>query len=218
MFDASTDRTSETIRFGSLNIRFDDRVLHPRPWTLAQSQWALELIDDLPDGPILELCAGAGQISLAVAALGTRRLVLVDANPTACAYARDNAREAHVEQAEFRTTMIDDALRPEERFALIIADPPWVPSAQTSQFPEDPLMAIDGGLDGLTLVWSCLRLITDHLIEGGVAILQVGGPAQVEEIRKQLDLQSATGLIIEAVREPVGGGVLILLTGARFIR
>ncbi|MEN3273049.1 MAG: hypothetical protein V7636_1810, partial [Actinomycetota bacterium] len=53
--------------FGGLEIAFDDGVLTPRPWTIEQSQWAIELLHALPDGPVLELCCGAGQIGLVVA-------------------------------------------------------------------------------------------------------------------------------------------------------
>ena len=41
---------TRTMRFGSLQIRYDDRVLEPRPWTTAQSAWAAELIEQAPEG------------------------------------------------------------------------------------------------------------------------------------------------------------------------
>ena len=50
---------------------------------------------------------------------------------------------------------MDEVLAPDERFALVIADPPWVPRAETGRFPEDPLLAIDGGDDGLDLARAC---------------------------------------------------------------
>ncbi|MDQ3155496.1 MAG: methyltransferase [Actinomycetota bacterium] len=198
-----------------MNIRFDHRVLRPRPWTIAQSEWVLELIDDLPDGSILELCAGVGQIGLAVVLVVPRQLVLVDANPAACTYARENAHEAGLTSVEFRTGLMDQVLAPDERFALIIADPPWVPSADTARFPEDPPLAIDGGADGLTLVRTCVRLISDHLLGGGAAILQVGGAAQVAAVRTFIGTHPTIDLTIRSVREPAGGGALILLTCQR---
>ncbi|MGA8992804.1 MAG: methyltransferase, partial [Nocardioidaceae bacterium] len=70
---------TETMGFGGLAIAFDDRVLRPRPWTLAQSAWAAELAATVPAGPALELCSGAGHIGLAFAATSGRRLVMVDA-------------------------------------------------------------------------------------------------------------------------------------------
>ena len=56
-----------TTRFGPLDIEYDERVLEPRAWTLAQSEWAAQLLTGAGDEPLLELCAGAGQIGLAAA-------------------------------------------------------------------------------------------------------------------------------------------------------
>ena len=85
---------TRTMRFGSLQIRYDDRVLEPRPWTTAQSAWAAELIEQAPEGDVLELCTGAGHIGLLAIAGSDRRLVAVDASPTAAEHAADNAAAA----------------------------------------------------------------------------------------------------------------------------
>ena len=45
--------TPRTIRLGRLDFAYDDRVLRPRAWTAAQSQWAAELLVDAPAGPVL---------------------------------------------------------------------------------------------------------------------------------------------------------------------
>jgi cyclopropane-fatty-acyl-phospholipid synthase len=80
--------------FEGLTIRYDERVLAPRDWTAAQSRWAAELIGSAPPGPVLELCAGAGQIGLLAIAGTAHRLVAVDADPVACEFVRTNARAA----------------------------------------------------------------------------------------------------------------------------
>ena len=69
------------IDFGGLSIRYDERVLEPRPWTTSQSRWAAELLRDTPPGPLLELCAGAGHIGLLAVAYQPRDLVMVDISP-----------------------------------------------------------------------------------------------------------------------------------------
>ena len=80
-----------TTDFGGLSIASDDRVLTPRRWTTLQSYWAAELLRDSPPGRVLELCAGVGHIGLLCTALAPRDLVMVDADPHACALARRNA-------------------------------------------------------------------------------------------------------------------------------
>jgi release factor glutamine methyltransferase len=173
----------EQMTFGSLDIAFDDRVLRPRPWTTTQSAWAAELLVELPAGPVLELCSGAGQIGLLAVAGTDRRLVCVDASAPACDFARANARAAGMaDRVEVRLGPLEEALRPEEAFPLVIADPPWVPGAETGRFPEDPLTAIDGGSDGLDVARACLHVVARHLAPGGAAILQVGTREQADRL------------------------------------
>ena len=144
--------------FGPLRIAYDDRVLRPRPWTAAQSEWAAECCSTAPPGPVLELCAGAGPDRAAGGRRRPRRLVCVDLNPVACAYARSNAAAAGLaDRVEVREGAMDEVLRPRERFALVIADPPWVRRAEVGRYPEDPPLAIDGGDDGLDVAWTLPR-------------------------------------------------------------
>jgi release factor glutamine methyltransferase len=199
--------------FGQLRISFDDRVLRPRPWTLEQSQWAVELSGTLPDGPVLELCAGVGHIGLALAAAVERDSVLVDADPHACHLARANAEAAGLaDRVEVRARAVDEALEPAERFALILADPPWVRSDGTDAFPDDPLRAIDGGDDGLDVARTCVRVIGAHLADGGAAILQLGELAQVASLAEEVSAR--VGLRVVEVRDPDANGVLVLLARA----
>lgn len=173
--------------FGDLLIDFDARVLEPRPWTAAQSRWASELLRNAPAGPVLELCAGAGHIGLLAIRHEPRPMVSVDLNPVACDYARANAARAGLaDLVEVRQGEMDEVLEADERFALVIADPPWVPREETFRFPEDPVAAIDGGADGLDLARTCWTLADRHLLEGGWAVLQLGTVEQVRRLAREL--------------------------------
>lgn len=201
----------EYMRFGSLSIRFDDRVLRPRPWTVNQARWAADVLRTAPPGPVLELCAGAGQIGLLAVAGTGRDLVQVDADPVACGHARANAaraagRGAGADRVEVRLGPIDEALRPGERYALILADPPWVPSSAVGRFPDDPVTAIDGGADGLDVMRRCLTAIDAHLADGGTALAQLGTLQQALWVRDH-----AAGPDVLAVRSYQPHGVLVLL-------
>ncbi len=173
--------------FGTLEIEYDDRVLEPRPWTALQSRWAVELLADAPTpATVLELCTGAGHIGLLAAAESGCRLVAVDIDPTACALARTNAARAGLAEAvEVRCGAMQDAVGPEERFAVVIADPPWVETASVGAFPEDPVLAIDGGVDGLGLARDCVRVAESHLVAGGTLLLQLGTAEQCDTIARE---------------------------------
>ncbi|MGN6608736.1 MAG: methyltransferase [Jatrophihabitans sp.] len=174
---------ARTCRFGPLDIEWDARVLEPRPWTLLQSEWAAELARTMPAGPLLELCAGAGHIGLAAAVLADRDLVQVEADPTAGGYAAVNAAAAGwASRTELRVARLETALHPDERFPLVIADPPYLPTDEITRWPDDPVTAIDGGPDGLAVIDLCLAAAADHLLPGGVLLLQVAGARQADRL------------------------------------
>lgn len=170
-------------------MAFDDSVLRPRPWTLAQSEWAAELNDG---GVMLELGCGAGHIGLAAAVLSGARVVQVDRDPAACRWAGFNATANGCGQSvEQRCGPADGVLAEAERFEVVIADPPYVPSSDVHLYPDDPVGAIDGGPDGLDGVRSFLTGISGHVDCGGSVVIQVRGLAQIDQLTDWLGEPSA---------------------------
>jgi len=172
-----------TMEFAHLQITFDERVLRPRGWTQLQSRWAADLLEGAPPGPFLELCSGAGHIGLLAADLSGRDLVAVDLDPVACAFMRRNAEAAGLAgRVEVRQGELARALRPDEQFSLIVADPPWVLSRDVEAFPEDPTLAIDGGSDGLSVTRSILRACRQRLPVGGSLLIQLKDAEQARSV------------------------------------
>jgi release factor glutamine methyltransferase len=168
---------------------------------LQQSEWAAQICAGVEPGPLLELCAGAGHIGLAAAVLADRDLVQVEADPIAASYARSNAAQVGWSgRVEVRTAALERAMQTDERFAVIIADPPYLRTADTGRWPEDPLVAIDGGVDGLDVVRACLHLAAQHLIAPGHLLLQTAGLAQNERITTLLDADRGWRLACRDVR------------------
>lgn len=190
--------TAAVIRFGPIDVAFDESLLRPRSWTLAHSEWAAELSDG---SPMLEVGCGAGHIGLAAAVLSGARVVQVDRDPAACRWAGINAAAngcgGLVEQ---RCGRAEDVLGRKEQFRVIIADPPYVPSSEVHLYPEDPLGAIDGGSDGLDSVRSFLMGVAGHLDRDGSVVMQVRGLAQVEMLRAWLGGPSAPSFAVAESR------------------
>lgn len=204
-----SDVPATTIRFGSLDIAYDDRVLVPREWTTLQSQWARDLLETAPPGPVLELCSGVGHIGLLAVEQSDRRLVCVDLDPVACEYAVGNARAAgRSDLVEVRNLALG-AFATDEVFPVIVADPPWVRRAEVDRFPEDPVLAIDGGDDGLDLARECVTVIDGHLHEQGAAVLQIGSTDQAAALEAGLPGSLAMAEVREHPR-----GVLVRLVRA----
>lgn len=208
------DFMSSTLRetdFGGLAVAYDDAVLEPRAWTVAQSQWAADLLRTAPPGPVLELCAGVGHIGLRAVAGRRRDLVMVDVDPHACELARANVRANRpLGVVDVREGPVDEVLAPGEWFAGVIADPPWVPSRDVRRFPQDPLRAIDGGDDGLDVAWQCVRVTDRHLASYGWALMQLGTVAQAHALASSLDDRDDVDLEVREIRA-YDRGVLVRL-------
>ena len=67
----------------------------------------------------------------------------------------------------------------DERFDLIVSNPPYIPSADIELLAPDvreyePLQALDGGVDGLELYRSWIPHCAVLLAEGGALMLEIG--------------------------------------------
>lgn len=203
--------TLRHVRFGPVEVAYDDGVLVPRQWTIEQSRWGQALLRNLPEGRVLELCAGAGQIGLVVAVETGRALVQVDLDPRACTFARGNAERAGV-TSDVRCDDLRLALAADERFPFVLADPPYVPSDEVEALPEDPKVAIDGGADGLDVARICIGVAAAHLLDGGLVLLQLGSSEQADLLRPTA---ADLGLETVEVRTVAGAGALVLMERRR---
>jgi methylase of polypeptide subunit release factors len=196
--------------FGPLVVDYDDQVLAPRPWTLLQSERAADHLRSAADGIIVELHCGAGHIGQAAAALSGRPLVQVDDAAASCAWSAHNAARNQVPVAVVRADIASIPLR-QGCSALVLADPPYVPSRQTSRFPDDPEHAIDGGDDGLDGFRTCLPEAARLLQPGGTLVLQVWGPEQADAVAALAsDLESGLEPVATAVVSPTRAVVDLL--------
>lgn len=190
---------SPPVTFHGLHIAHGAGVLRPRPWTVLQSRWGRALLDVVPGGPVLELCCGAGQIGLAAVAGTSRRVVLVDRSPRACAWAHHNAvANGMADRVEVRRGLADEVLADHERFPLVLADPPYLTSLDADRWPDDPRMAVDGGADGMDVARRVLHVAAAHLATGGSVLLQACGARQVRALRPEA---ARLGLALVEVRE-----------------
>ena len=91
-----------------------------------------------------------------------------------------------------------------QRFDLVTANPPYIPSAELAQLPVDvrafePQLALDGGPDGLDLVREIAARSPAHLSPGGLLALEIcadQGPRATEILRQHgyADVQVARDL------------------------
>ena len=160
--------------------------------------WIAELITEgaleawLPaDGRALDLCTGNG--SLAVLLALSCPDILVSAcdisAPALAVAARNLDRHGLSSQIElFHGDLWNPLPDPidENRFDLIICNPPYVNAASMRALPAEyhaePALALAGGEDGMDLIRKIIANAPDYLSERGALVLEIGN--EVEHFHK----------------------------------
>jgi methylase of polypeptide subunit release factors len=142
-------------------------VLIPRPETETLVDVALEALaaGAAAEPLVLDVGTGSGCIALALAAEDPFvRVVASDVDATALAVARGNAARHGLEgRVSFVAGDLFAALAGEARFDLVVSNPPYVIS------PESSYTFRDGGRPGDALSAEVVRGAAAHLEEGGFA-------------------------------------------------
>ena len=163
-----------TVEFCGRTFKSDSRALIPRPETEQLVERALTYANL---SSILDVATGSGVIPLTLALERPESTVsATDLSPEALTLASENAALLGVNRIAFQ----EADLIPENfgTFDLITANLPYIPSAEIStlsrEVQNDPLLALDGGADGLDLVRRLSPVAHDHLNPGGHLLLEIG--------------------------------------------
>ncbi len=181
--------------FYGYEINVDERVLIPRPETELLVENALKYIDK--DKTVLDLCTGSGAIAVAVNKKSNCKVVAVDKSASALELAKENALKNYAD-IEFVESDMFTGLSG-RKFDVIISNPPYINSADINGLQKEvkdfePIMALDGGMDGLDFYRIIAKNSKDYLTDGGVLLLECG-ISQAEIVSQMLDGFSAVEII-----------------------
>jgi len=181
--------------FWSLDLEVTPDTLDPRPDSETVVDAALRLIPTR-QAPIriLDLGTGTGALLLALLTeLPQASGIGLDKSAAALEVARRNAARVHLsDRAEFLNAdwgipgWFEDLPGP---FNLVVANPPYIPTAQLAALqPEihaEPRLALDGGADGLDAYRRIVPPLPSLLIPGGGIVIEVG-MAQAELVGRMM--------------------------------
>ena len=207
-----------TASFCGLELKVNPHVLVPRPETeaLAEHAWQFLAKRQATALEVLDFGTGSGCLAITLAVRCPRaRLHALDVSAEALATARENAAAHGV--AERIAFCLGDGfagLTPEQTFDLIVANPPYIPTAEIAALmPEvrdhDPRVALDGGPDGLAFYRRLAATARDRLRAGGRMMLEFGD-GQAEPLR---DLFGLHKWVVERVEADYTQRLRILVVG-----
>ena len=152
-------------------------VLIPRPETEILVSKGIELIKQNNLKNILDIGTGSGCIACSIAKRTDATVLGVDISSDALRIALDNVTRLGINnRAVFRKSDLFSKIREEEKFDMIISNPPYIPIG-TELEPElshEPQIALFAEENGLQLYRRIVSEAPNHLNKGGWLIFELG--------------------------------------------
>ena len=187
--------------FWGLPFHVESSVLVPRPDTETVIEVARAARPDrAAPCRILDLCTGSGVIAVSLAReYPAAQVVATELSPAAAALARRNAaRNAVADRVDVREGDLFAPVRG-ERFDLIAANPPYIASpvipTLAPEVRREPVIALDGGPDGLAFYDRICAEAREHLAPGGAIVLEHGFD-QADAVGARLTAAGFTGVTL----------------------
>jgi len=160
--------------FYGLRFAVGPGVLIPRPETEMLVELALR---NAKNAKIIDLCAGSGCVGLSIAHhCPNAQVHLIELSSQAMLYLRQNAARypnAHVYHEDIFNSAFSI-----QHSALIVANPPYVPSEEIAELSrevqQEPALALDGGEDGLDFYRGIAKHWLPRLAPGGMLAMECG--------------------------------------------
>ena len=171
--------------FYGYTLKVDERVLIPRPETEELVMYACDFIK--AEHRVLDLCTGSGAIALAVQKKTGAKVVAVDVSKGALSVAEENCKKHNVNVSLIHSDMFENV---KGKFDFILSNPPYIKNADISALQSEvkdyePMLALDGGKDGLDFYKIIAKEAKNYLKEGGMLFLEVGID-QAQDVKKLL--------------------------------
>lgn len=161
--------------FYGLEFFIDENVLSPRPETELVVDTALSFLQGKDNLKVLDLCTGSGAIACAVSKNSKAEVTASDISDKALEVAKANAKSLGLDIDFVKSDMFSSI---DETFDMIVSNPPYIESEVCKTLDEevlkhDPMLAIDGGKDGLDFYRS-IKNNLNYLKPNGVLIMEIG--------------------------------------------
>ena len=165
--------------FMKLNFYVDNNVLIPRQDTEILVEEVIKIAKKINAKKILDLCTGSGAIAVSLAKmLENSQITATNISREALKIAQLNSRKNTVEnQIIFVLSNLFEDLG-KEKYDIIVANPPYIKrkiiKTLDKQVQKEPIIALDGGIDGLDFYQKIIHQSYEFLKYKGYLCLEIG--------------------------------------------
>ena len=170
------DKIFKKAYFYGYEFIVNENVLSPRPESELLVETALKFIKQNKYKTVLDLCTGSGCLAIATKLNSDIDITATDISQKALTVAKQNAKNLQAEIKFIRSNMFEKI---EDKFDLIISNPPYIDSDEVKTLEaevvnNDPHLALDGGAMGLKFYNIIHDNLRKYLNYNGMIIMEIG--------------------------------------------
>ena len=165
--------------FYGLNFQVNSEVLVPRPETEFAVEEVLKHISNIKEPKVADICCGSGAIAVSIAVHHKTAVVYATDISEACGKVTIKNSKYHGvnERVIFLKGNLLEPLK-DSCLDVIVSNPPYIPRKDIESLPADvrhePVLALDGGIDGLDMYREIIKDAPKYLKPGGSIIFEIG--------------------------------------------
>mgnify|MGYP001330720180 FL=1 len=176
--------------FWNYDFKVNDKVLIPRPDSEIIIEQVLDIYKNKNNLNFLEVGIGSGCISLSI--LKEKKSFLatgIDLSQDCIKISRLNANKLGVEnRIKLLKSDVDNLIF--RKYDLVVSNPPYIKKFDLNKLDREvknyePNLALDGGLEGLSVIRKVIKKTSELIKIGGKLILEIGYD-QREPVKKML--------------------------------
>ncbi len=162
--------------FYGRNFVVSKSVLAPRIQTEFVVSEALKYVNE--KSKVLDMCTGSGVIGITINMEKKASVTATDISEKALKIARKNAETIGANVGFIKSNMFENLDR-KTRYDVFVSNPPYIKSEEIKSLDNevkdyDPILALDGGQDGLDFYRIIADNVSRYLAPSGVVVLEIG--------------------------------------------
>lgn len=165
--------------FMKMNFFVNENVLIPRQDTEILVEEVIKIAKRINAKKILDLCTGSGAIAVSLAKyIENSEIIASDISPEALRVAKKNAINNNVQnQITFvESDLFENIVK--DKYDMIVSNPPYIKKEIIKKLDievqKEPIIALDGGYDGLNFYRKITNQAYEYLKYGGYLCLEIG--------------------------------------------